>query len=54
VAIAEEEPDRVTFAADPLTFPEMLYVVTIAVAVKFTPDLEALLIDTEAEEGEKE
>jgi len=54
VVSAEEEPERVTLAVEPLTFPEMLYVVTIAVAVKFTPDLEALLIDTEAEEGEKE
>ena len=49
----EAAPERVTFAADPLTVPEMLYVVVVAVAVKFTPALEARVIDMEAVDGVK-
>ena len=47
----EAVPERVTFAADPLTVPEMLYVV--AVAVKFTPAWEAPFIDMDAVDGVK-
>jgi hypothetical protein len=45
-------PDNATVAADPLTFPEMLYVVgAVLDPVKFTPDTEAPAIDTEIDAG---
>ena len=51
----EAAPERVIFAADPLTVPEMLYVVVVvvAVAVKFTPAWEAPFIDMDAVDGVK-
>jgi hypothetical protein len=46
-------PDNATVAVDPLTFPEILYVVgAVLDPVKFTPDTEAPAIDTDLDAGE--
>jgi len=50
VVVADLAPDNVTVAADPVTVPEMLYVVSVP--VKLTWVTFALLTVTEVEAGE--